>query len=186
MKICIDPGHGGHDPGAIGPTGLKEKVVALYVAQELSDLFELEGCGIETYLTRFDDEFVSLQGRCDAANQNGADLFISIHCNSFHKPQASGFEVWTSVGWTPADKYASHVFQKIRSYFPFKRGRVDMSDGDEDKEAQFKVLRGTKMPAILVELSFISNPYEEHEMKDPEWRDTMARAIYEGVCSARF
>jgi N-acetylmuramoyl-L-alanine amidase len=93
--------------------------------------------------------------------------------------------VWTSVGNTGADPYASWVFRTIRKYFPEMRGRVDMSDGDEDKEAGFVVLRKTIMPAILVEMAFISNPEEEQMLAMPEFRMRMAAAIAEGIRNVR-
>jgi len=92
--ICIDPGHGGHDPGAIGPTGLEEKTVALQVAQELRQLIQREMPQYRVMLTREQDVFVSLAERARMANAQQAQVFISIHANSSPNREASGIETW--------------------------------------------------------------------------------------------
>mgnify|MGYP000194437811 CR=1 FL=1 len=92
--VIIDPGHGGKDPGAIGPTGLKEKEVTLGIALYLEKL--LKGAGIPTYLTRSKDEFVYLEDRTNFANQKNAFVFVSLHANSVlnHRPSAKGIETF--------------------------------------------------------------------------------------------
>ncbi len=92
--VIIDPGHGGKDPGAIGPTGLKEKEVTLGIALYLDKL--LKGAGIPTYLTRSKDEFVYLENRTDFANQKNGFVFVSLHANSVlnHRPSAEGIETF--------------------------------------------------------------------------------------------
>jgi len=92
--VIIDPGHGGKDPGAIGPTGLREKDVTLGIALYLEKL--LEGSGIPTYLTRSKDEFVYLENRTNFANQKNGFVFVSLHANSVlnHRPSAEGIETF--------------------------------------------------------------------------------------------
>ena len=179
MRICIDPGHGGEDPGAIGPAGLTEawavKSISHYVGRGLSE------AGHTCIYTRIADVFVPLGDRAAFANREDVDLFVSIHANAHEIPGANGFEVWTSPGWTPADPVATKIFESVRRSFPDLRGRVDSSDGDPDKEAKFRVLIETKMPAVLVETAFISNPTEEMWLRDPGWRLRMAGAIVSGV-----
>jgi len=92
--ICIDPGHGGHDPGAIGPTGLEEKTVVLQVAKELRQLLQYEMPQYRVVLTREQDIFVPLTERARIANAQQAQVFISIHANSSPNPEASGIETW--------------------------------------------------------------------------------------------
>ena len=92
--ICIDPGHGGHDPGAIGPTGLEEKTVALQVAKELRQLIQHEMPQYRVVLTREQDVFVPLAERARMANARQAQVFISIHVNSSPNREASGIETW--------------------------------------------------------------------------------------------
>ncbi|GAI08699.1 unnamed protein product, partial [marine sediment metagenome] len=92
--VIIDPGHGGKDPGAIGPTGLKEKEVTLGIALYLEKL--LKGAGISTYLTRSKDEFVYLENRTSFANRKNGFIFVSLHANSVlnHRPSAQGIETF--------------------------------------------------------------------------------------------
>ncbi|OGR81229.1 MAG: hypothetical protein A3I11_06575 [Elusimicrobia bacterium RIFCSPLOWO2_02_FULL_39_32] len=92
-RIVIDAGHGGKDPGAIGKNGTKEKELNLLIALELERLLRIEG-GYETYLTRTNDDFISLVDRSSFANQKKADLFISIHCNASMKRAEGGFEIY--------------------------------------------------------------------------------------------
>jgi len=175
MKICIDPGHGGEDSGAVGPGGLKESEAALdisrYVRRGLLDQ------GEDVIVTRDADNFVSLPGRCDYANEENADLFISIHCNAFTNPKAHGYEVWTSRGVTDADRVAELLFGSIGAAFPKLKARMDLTDGDSDFEAGFAVLVGTSMPAVLIETAFISNLIEERWLGDVGWKMRMAGAI---------
>jgi N-acetylmuramoyl-L-alanine amidase len=92
--ICIDPGHGGHDPGALGPTGLEEKTVVLQVAKELRQLIQQEMPQYRVVLTRDQDVFVPLAERARMANEQQAQVFISIHANSSPHHEASGIETW--------------------------------------------------------------------------------------------
>jgi N-acetylmuramoyl-L-alanine amidase len=92
--ICIDPGHGGHDPGALGPTGLEEKTVVLQVARELRQLIRQEIPQYRVVLTRDQDVFIPLTERARMANEQRAHVFISIHANSSPHREASGIETW--------------------------------------------------------------------------------------------
>jgi len=91
--VVIDPGHGGKDPGAIGPTGLKEKEVVLDIAKRLASLLESR-LGLKVILTRADDSFISLGSRTKLANSQGADLFVSVHANASQSKSAKGFETY--------------------------------------------------------------------------------------------
>jgi N-acetylmuramoyl-L-alanine amidase len=92
-RIVIDPGHGGHDTGTIGPTGLKEKDVVLDVGLRLKKLLESK-TGAEVIMTRSDDTFIPLEERTAIANEKGADLFISIHANASRDKRARGIETY--------------------------------------------------------------------------------------------
>ena len=179
MRICIDPGHGGHDSGAVGPAGLTEAAAVLSISGYLWG--GLENGKHSARMTRESDVYLTLQERCDFAHSMNADLFLSIHANAADSPQANGFEVWTSPGWTPADPFATGIFNSVRESFVNLRGRVDSSDGDPDKESKFYVLMHTKMPAVLIETAFISNPVEEEKLTDPGWRMRMAGAIVSSI-----
>jgi N-acetylmuramoyl-L-alanine amidase len=92
-KIVIDPGHGGHDTGTIGPNGLEEKNLVLDVSRRLGTLLQTR-LGAEVIYTRQDDTFIPLETRTAIANQEGADLFVSVHANSSHDPDARGVETY--------------------------------------------------------------------------------------------
>jgi N-acetylmuramoyl-L-alanine amidase len=93
IVIAIDPGHGGQDPGAIGPRGTKEKDIVLSVSKRLARLVDQEP-GMRSYLTRDNDVFISLRQRIRRAHENGADLFISVHADAFHNHRARGSSVY--------------------------------------------------------------------------------------------
>lgn len=179
MKIAIDAGHGGQDPGAVGRAGTHEADITLRLAQALKD--RIEGLGHVAYLTRDADRFVDLGTRAKIANVWGADRFLSIHCNGAVSESANGFEVWTTRGQTAADPIAENVFCAWLKQFPRVNGRRDLLDGDSDKEENFAVLRGTKMPAVLVETGFITNPATEAEMLTEEWITAAAEALARGI-----
>lgn len=211
FKIVLDPGHGGDDPGAVGPSGLKEKDVVLAVAKELASLLEKEP-GIEVHLTREKDIFLYLYGRTEMANQIGGNIFISIHANAAPSRKATGVETFINSMYAedkeaalvaarenkPAesegisreaeallwdmiqDKYKSESNDLAHSI----QKRLSEASGLEDrgvKKAPFSVLRGAAMPAILVEIGFISNPWEESKLKKDDFRKKIARGILDGL-----
>lgn len=185
MIIVIDPGHAGGrtDPGAVNrELGLQEANIALSVSKLLG--VYLDAVGFEVMLTRLqaeDPKTDDLSFRTEFANSRAADLFISLHCNAAENKQANGFEVWTSPGVTTSDRLATCIFKQMESTFPDGYGRTDYSDGDPDKESKFYVLTQTDMPAVLVEMGFISNYEEALFLSDPAWQNEMARAIARGV-----
>ena len=175
MKFLIDPAHGGTDSGAVGPGGSHECEIALAVSLMVAGHIR-QGSTNECRLTSYSDIFITLDERCGLAN-DWADVLISIHCNAAESASATGFEVWTSPGWTPADPIATAIWQEFKQDFPYMRARLDTSDGDPDKESKFRVLVGTTMPAVLVELGFISNPEEEKRLLSPVFQTDAANAI---------
>ena len=185
MKVVIDPGHAGRniDPGAVnGSTGLQEADVALVISRQVASY--LLNVGYEVKLTRTEweqEETDDLSYRTALANDWGADIFISLHCNSAANQSAEGYEVWTSPGNTLGDKLATCIYGQIAAEFPDRAGRTDYSDGDPDKESRFYVLVHTDAPACLVEMAFISNDAEAALLADAEWKDRYARAIARGV-----
>jgi N-acetylmuramoyl-L-alanine amidase len=171
MKIVLDPGHGGRDPGAVGPNGLKEAAVNLAVAKKAADM--LRQAGAEVKLTRTTDVFVDLQPRCDIANSFGADYFVSIHCNSAGTPQAEGTETYCYKLGGQGEALAKAVQAELIA----ATGRADRGI----KTANYYVLRKTNMPAVLVELAFISNPEEERLLGSPDYQEKCATAIAKGI-----
>jgi N-acetylmuramoyl-L-alanine amidase len=169
MKIMIDAGHGGRDPGAVGPSGLEEAEVALAIAAYLYD--ELRSLDYEVVMTRWSDEFVALPMRCEMANDAKADIFLSVHLNS-NGPSAVGIETLYS---TSEGKAVAEPVHKA----------LIKATGDRDRGLKERdnlhVLNGTDMPAILVEVGFISHPDTEKKFRSPDYRKLLAQAIREGL-----
>jgi N-acetylmuramoyl-L-alanine amidase len=176
VKICIDPGHGGTqllkgDSGAIGRAGTKEKDINLSVAKKLFELMKAESFDVK--LTRSTDIALELQERVKIANEYEADYFISIHCNAVSSPDAHGTETYCYRFGGEGEKLAKAVQEEIVAATGlFNRGV---------KEGNFYVIRETKMPAILVELAFLSNPDEEKLLNEPAFQSKCAIAILRGV-----
>ena len=215
-RVVVDPGHGGTDPGAIGPAGVREKEVTLDVAHKVAPLLARDG--LTVILTRDDDRFVPLEDRAARANAFGADLFISIHCNAAENHMRHGVE--TYVLDTTKDEIASRVaarenatsqaataelgsilaslrladqathslhlaelMQKsaaasLRDRYP------DTLDGGVHT-AGFYVLVGARMPSILLETGYISNPLEEQRLQSDDYSQRIADAIVNAVRAYR-
>lgn len=169
IKICVDAGHGGKDPGAVGPTGLEEATVALAIARQLA--MNLESIGCSTKLTRSTDVFIELYQRCEIANDWGASYFISVHLNS-DGPTAVGIETLykTSMGKVLAEPVQEALISATGDTNRGLKVRNDLA-----------VLNGTRMPAILPEVGFISNPDTETRFRSIDYQHTIARAIWDGV-----
>ena len=180
----IDPGHGGNDAGAIGPTGVMEKSVTLNVALELEKLLSAEGANV--IMTRTTDKTVShkgaeasdieeLQVRCDVANNANADIFISIHADSFTKPEAKGTTAY--YYGQAADGNSQKLAESIRSALC----EQIKTPSRGTKACNFYVVRHCDMPATLIELAFISNPEEEKILNSEEGILKAAQGIFDGI-----
>ncbi|CEP67095.1 Cell wall hydrolase/autolysin, catalytic [Moorella glycerini] len=183
-KIVIDPGHGtdtnGADPGAIGPTGVKEKDVNLAIAQKLAAL--LRSARASVYLTRNGETCpYTLAGRAYYANDLGADLFISIHSNASYSPDASGTSTYF---YAPPDTALGQQREERRRLAAAIQSALVAATGRKDLgilEANFSVLRNTEMPSVLVETAFISNPTEEQLLNSPAFQARVAEGIFNGI-----
>jgi len=169
--VVIDPGHGGSDPGAIGPSGIQEKVITLQVAQQVYSL--LASAGYNPIMTRTSDQYVSLEQRAQKANAADADVFVSIHCNANANRGANGTETYHFPGSADGEKLA----EKLQSNLVAQLKRNDRGI----RNANFAVLRETKMPAALVEIAFISNPAEESLLETTAFQKKAAGAIVSGI-----
>lgn len=173
-KIFIDAGHGGSDPGALG-NGLKEKDIVLSIAQKLTDLFKAKG--IQVSNSRYTDTSVGLAERAEMANNWGADLFISIHANALDgSGSAYGTECYTYPNSTAENKRLSaDICSSISSNLgTYNRGH---------READFAVLRLTKMPAVLIETAFIDNAQDAYKLQNKQ--DEFASAICTAIIGSK-
>jgi N-acetylmuramoyl-L-alanine amidase len=222
--IVIDPGHGGSETGAIGPSGIQEKALTLDLARSLAA--RLGRLGVQTVLTRNDDGNLKLDDRPAIANQNKADLFISIHLNSslganaygtetyFLSPQATdpraarsaatenappaaGSTATAAKGgaagaggeqtdvelilWELAQSRHMAESQRLANLIQGELNQELQLKDRGVKQAPFRVLVGAAMPAVLVELGFISNPDEEKKLQDPAYQDQLIEALARAV-----
>jgi len=211
--IVVDAGHGGHDTGTIGPSGLLEKDLTLDVALRLGKLLE-NRLGANVVYTRDDDTFVPLETRTAVANQQQADLFISIHANSSNDSSARGVETYYLNFTSSADALevaarenavsdkSIHELQDLVKKIALKEKIEESREFAVDvqkslhsglsakapairdrgvKKAPFIVLIGANMPSILAEISFLSNPTDEHRLQTPEYRQKIAESLFKGV-----
>ena len=212
-KIVIDPGHGGHDTGTIGPDGLREKDLVLEVGRRLGKLLQTR-LGAEVVYTRKNDTFIPLETRTAVANQQRADLFISIHANSSHDSDARGVETYY-LNFTSSPEALEvaarenavseksiyelqDLVKKIAMKEKIEESREFAGDVQESlhsglaakspairdrgvKKAPFIVLIGANMPSILAEISFVSNPTDEHRLQTSEYRQRIAESLYRGI-----
>lgn len=180
--ILVDAGHGGPDCGAIGASGVYEKDVTLAVATELRKQLIAEGANV--VMTRTTDRNVSwvlsteedraeLAARVAVAEGAQADVFVSIHLNSFTTPDIGGVETFYCQGSFAGERLAYLVQKSLMQQFDLQDRGV--------KTAKFYVLRHSTMPTILTELAFISNPREEQLLISPEAQVQFASAILAGL-----
>jgi N-acetylmuramoyl-L-alanine amidase len=218
--IVLDAGHGGHDSGATGPTGLMEKDLVLDVTRRVAKLVEAR-LGLKVLLTRDADNFVTLRDRTSYANRQHADLFVSIHANAHREAAADGVETYflsseatdstarqvaalengvvqleqatgRGAGQGQVDIVKAILWDLAQSEFQVESSRLAEVVHDSMtqslrisnrgvKQAGFYVLGGAAMPAILLEIGFVTNPREERKLKDTKYRDEIARAILAGL-----
>jgi len=217
--IVVDPGHGGPETGAIGPGGVQEKELTLLLAQQLAARLQ-QRLPIRVVLTRSEDAQVALDARPAIANQNKADLFVSIHLNSSLGAGAHGAETYFLAERATDPRAASSAQQENAAPAAAGAGAAPASEGEGDlqlmlwdlaqsrhlaesqrlanlvqgelnetlqlkdrgvKQAPFRVLVGATMPAILVELGFLSNPDEEKKLQDAEYRAQLVDALVKAI-----
>lgn len=173
VKITIDPGHGGNDPGALG-NGLREADINLDVALRLQALLQADtadpsgGGAWDVLMTRTTDSTLSLAGRTNAANAFGAASFLSIHMNAFSSSTANGSETFCHT--TTVNGTSGAMRNRIHPELIAAWNRTDRGV----KTANFYVLRNTNMPAVLVEGAFITNPGDAAVMGNAQNRETLA------------
>lgn len=168
--ICIDPGHGGQDPGAIGNGGVQEKDLALDTALKLEQLLRSEG--YYPVLTRYDDHYIKLGHRAQIANLLQADLFLSIHFNAAANQEAQGSEVLY---------YPSNESKVLAGIINHELSSLGRKDRGIKARPNLAVLNSTTMPACLIEGGFLSNLAEEEIITSKSYRCGLAQAIAVGI-----
>lgn len=172
VKVYIDAGHGGSDPGAIGIGGVREADINLAVSKHLKA--ELERHGIAVKMSRTSDTTKSLEARAAEANSWGADIVGSIHCNAFDEESANGTETWVYKFGSNAEKIAKGVNANLVSVLDtYNRGI---------KAGNLYMVRKTIAPAFLVELAFVSNKADCAKLVKDAYQKECAVAICKGIC----
>lgn len=170
-RIVVDPGHGGVDPGAIGPGGTLEKDVVLAIALRLKDL--LEAAGAQVLLTRADDRFVGLYDRAGLADDAGGEVFVSIHSNSSERRTVQGTETYHHRSAEAGGRLAEALQRRVSAML----GRPDRGV----RQADYVVVREPHMPAALVEVAYLSNAEEEQLLRSSDFQERAALAIQQGI-----
>ncbi len=210
--IVIDPGHGGVESGAVGLNGSEEKNLSLAIARSLQRLLERR-LRLRVVLTRDGDVEVPLETRTALANQNQADLFISLHFNSYLGVSAHGAETYflsreasdrvaadvaareNQAGGGEADPESalqlilwdlaqSYHLAESQRFANLVQEELNLTLGLRNrgvKQAPFRVLTGATMPAVLVELGFISNPEEEAKLQSPIYQADLVDSLFRAI-----
>jgi N-acetylmuramoyl-L-alanine amidase len=186
LRVVVDAGHGGHDTGAIGRTGLQEKEVNLDIARRVYR--RLQAMGVTARMTRVDGNPVrpwargnyrqqrrELYARCAVANDMGADLFVSIHCNARRS--------------NPMEHRGTETYYRKADSLPFARVMQEevvkavglLDSGVIRHPKSIIVLHGTKCPSVLVEVAYLSHPDDEAQLATPMLRDHAAQGIANGI-----
>lgn len=170
--VVIDPGHGGGDPGAVGIKGLQEKELVLSVSTQVAE--QLRRKGINAILTRTGDQEIDLAPRVAKAEGVKANVFVSIHANSIslNRPDINGLETYY---YASAEGYrlARAIHSQILSNGNVKDRGI--------RQARFYVIRHTSMPAVLVEVGFVTGAQDAARLSSPTQRTQMAEAIAQGI-----
>jgi N-acetylmuramoyl-L-alanine amidase len=170
VVVVVDPGHGGPDPGAVGINGLQEKGIVLDIGRQVADLLERQG--VTVVLTRSDDRDLDLEPRVQMAQRANATVFVSIHANaiSLSRPDVNGLETYYHQS-------GSRLAQVIHN--SILQG-TDVRDRGV-RQARFYVLRRTSMPAVLIEVGFVTGREDAAKLSTPAYRSQMAAAIARGI-----
>jgi N-acetylmuramoyl-L-alanine amidase len=177
MKLYLDPGHGGSDPGAQG-NGLQEKAINLDIALRIRNILLNDYENVVVKMSRTSDSTKSLSQRTTEANDWGADYYLSIHCNAFNGT-ARGYEDY--IHSSLSDSSTTAQYQDIIHAEVMK---VNQLEDRGKKKANFHVLRESVMPALLTENGFIDNANDAALMKQSSWRQSVAQGHVNGLAKA--
>ncbi len=169
--VVIDAGHGGKDPGATSVLGFYEKGINLAVARKVAWLLGQKGLRVK--MTRTSDYFVELEDRAAIANNLRADLFVSIHSDSFPKSTRRGFTVYIARSASSSSRRAASAIARSMS------GTGLNSFGTQT--AGYHVLTGTRGPAVLVEMGYLSNRREAALLRSSSFQNRLAEAVADGI-----
>jgi N-acetylmuramoyl-L-alanine amidase len=177
--IVIDAGHGGYDPGKVAADGVEEKGINLDIAKTLSGY--LRQGGAEVIETRIADEALAkdkrndLNQRVKIANGDNAEIFISIHQNSFPKSAAKGAQVFYHKNSDNGKRLAEFIQKRLKEVVDVENTRLPKEN------TNYYLLKQSKIPSVIVECGFLSNADEHDKLTKDEYRQKIAWAIYMGI-----
>ncbi|WP_163655706.1 N-acetylmuramoyl-L-alanine amidase [Listeria sp. PSOL-1] len=169
--IVIDPGHGGHDPGAKGADETIEKKATLKTAKILAE--KLRKSGTKVIMTRESDEYVSLKTRTNIAQEYHADVFVSLHFDSVEEDQKSVHGQTTYYYKNKDESLAESINQSLGKELPTSNRGARIGD--------FYVVRENTQPAVLLELGYLSSKSDEKKINSKSYREHVATAVYQGL-----
>lgn len=180
ITVVIDPGHGGHDSGAVAEDKTTEKALNLRLAPRVVSMLRERGYNV--IMTRSTDEFIALSERAAIANRNDADIFVSIHFNSAGSASAYGIEVlYASENDVELKKDAGDQTLLAREVLNAVLKETGANNRGIRNRPELAVLRRTKMTACLIEGGFMSNPDELEKLKSDSYLDKLANGIVKGI-----
>ncbi|AGO47948.1 N-acetylmuramoyl-L-alanine amidase [Cellulophaga phage phi40:1] len=197
-NVVLDPGHGGIDRNGKYTTApakmykfpngevAYEGVLNRAIAKEVARCLEGEsGINVIFTVSPEDPKDVSLSERVRITNKYNSKetVFISIHCNASASHKGEGFEIYTTKGTTKSDRLAELIADSAEVSIKdvSMKLRYDLSDKDKDKESNFKVIRETNCPAVLIECGFFDNEKDFKNLKDPKFQSDLGSRIYTGI-----
>ena len=189
LRIFIDCGHGGSDPGARGVTGIYEKEITLIMGKKIAKV--LEGQGYKVMLSRDSDTSVSLDGRTTAANNFKADLCLSLHADSCTRPEKSGISIRIpsqKIGLPLETGYEDTATEKSRILVSNNLAHTLLRTFSKELKTTptihadpFQMLLGTHMPTILIEMGFLSNKHDCQLLETDSYKDLCIKALKDGI-----
>jgi len=194
--IVLDPGHGGSDSGVKGLSGIQEKGITLILAKKLALALQ-ERMGVRVVLTRDEDETLSVYQRTGVANNQKADLFISLHVNGDFSPHRTGMQIYTlaagdytgpggdsppeALAWESAQNEFFLQSQQVAQAIYEQASRSSLIQNCQLRQAPLLVLKGAHLPACLIELDYMSSKSAEERLLTGEYQAELVRVICEGL-----
>jgi N-acetylmuramoyl-L-alanine amidase len=185
--VMLDPGHGGYDPGAITKQGVYEKSINLQIAQKVKEMLSPSGIGV--FLTREEDidyvpdgvkgkttkKQIDLNRRIDMAKEANADVFVSLHVNATATGQESGSETFYHFK-SESGKRLAELIQQEMIKIPGMNRRIA-------KPGDFYIIKNTIIPAVIVEVGYLTNVKELKKLQQSWYQEQLARAIAKGIAN---
>lgn len=171
VVVMIDAAHGGRDPGAVSQSGIPEKEIVLSISKKVEKLLKQEGLRVE--MTRRSDTFVSLQNRIQLAQKSGTDLLVSIHNNASRDLGERGLMIFHQRQNQQSMLLDSLIHAELKN--------LNLMPDQGSRDADFFILKESAIPAIMIDLGFLSNAEDEKLLTDADIQDQFAASLKEAI-----